>query len=109
MNMHTCMHTSFHKKSINSLMHAYINPSKQSINSLMHAYINPSNLCNAPSRSLPMQRRSRPRPSGKEQSLEGGGIENMHRLEGALDLLEVHLSTSKRAYIHIYNHKSTCT
>src|SRR6218665_904037 len=31
---------------------------------------------------------SRPRPSGKEQSLECGGIENRHRLEGALDLLE---------------------
>src|SRR6218665_104428 len=29
-------------------------------------------------------------PSGKEQSLEGGGIEHRHRLEGALDLLEVH-------------------
>src|SRR6218665_3106355 len=39
---------------------------------------------------IPTQRRSRPRPSGKEQSLEGGGIENRHRLEGALDLLEVH-------------------
>src|SRR6218665_1246166 len=36
------------------------------------------------------QRRSRPRPSGKEQSLEGGGIENRQRLGGALDLLEVH-------------------
>ena len=31
-----------------------------------------------------------PRPSGKEQSWEGGGIENRHRLEGALDLLQVH-------------------
>jgi len=40
---------------------------------------------------MPTQKRSRPcRPSGKEQSLEGGGIENRHRLEGALDLLEVH-------------------
>src|SRR6218665_948501 len=39
---------------------------------------------------IPTQRRSRPRPSGREQSLEGGGIENRHRLEGALDLLEVH-------------------
>src|SRR6218665_254763 len=39
---------------------------------------------------IPTQRRSRPRPSGKEQSLECGGIENRHRLEGALDLLEVH-------------------
>src|SRR6218665_2827996 len=39
---------------------------------------------------MPTQRRSRPRPSGKEQSLEGGGIENRHRLEDALDLLEVH-------------------
>src|SRR6218665_210791 len=39
---------------------------------------------------IPAQRGSRPRPSGKEQSLEGGGIENRHRLEGALDLLEVH-------------------
>src|SRR6218665_2223311 len=34
--------------------------------------------------------RSRPRPSGKEQSREGGGIENRHCLGGALDLLEVH-------------------
>src|SRR6218665_4116372 len=35
---------------------------------------------------------SRPGPSGKDQTLEGGGIENRHRhrLEGALDLLEVH-------------------
>ena len=39
---------------------------------------------------IPTQRRSWPRPSGKEQSLEGGGIENRHRLEGTLDLLEVH-------------------
>src|SRR6218665_2637564 len=39
---------------------------------------------------IPTQRRSRPRPSGKEQSLEGGGIENRHRLGGALDRLEVH-------------------
>src|SRR6218665_2958487 len=29
-------------------------------------------------------------PRGKEQSLEGDGIENRHLLEGALDLLEVH-------------------
>src|SRR6218665_1729598 len=36
------------------------------------------------------QRRSRPRPSSKEQSLEGGGIEYRNRLGGALDLLEVH-------------------
>src|SRR6218665_681988 len=39
---------------------------------------------------IPTQRRSRPRPSGKEQSLEAGGTENRHHLEGALDLLEVH-------------------
>src|SRR6218665_788377 len=39
---------------------------------------------------MPIQRRSRPRQSGKEQSLEGGRIENRQRLEGALDLLEVH-------------------
>src|SRR6218665_1920062 len=39
---------------------------------------------------IPTQRRFRPRPSGKEQSLEGGGTENRHRLQGALNLLEVH-------------------
>ena len=36
------------------------------------------------------QRCSRPRPSRKEQSWDGGGIENRYRLGGALDLLEVH-------------------
>jgi len=38
----------------------------------------------------PTQRCSRLRPSGKEQSWEGGGIENKHHLGGALDQLEVH-------------------
>ena len=36
------------------------------------------------------QRRSRPRPSGEEQSWGGGGIENRQRLRGALDQLERH-------------------
>ena len=39
---------------------------------------------------IPTRRRPRPRPSGKEQSWEGGGIENKHHLVGALGLLEVH-------------------
>src|SRR6218665_2188870 len=33
---------------------------------------------------MPTQRPSRPRPSGKEQSSEGGGIENRHRFGGCL-------------------------
>src|SRR6218665_4139490 len=53
------------------------------------ASINQSKFIKRPFK-IPTQRRSRPRPSGKEQSLEGGGIENRHRLEGAVDLLEVH-------------------
>src|SRR6218665_4037219 len=47
------------------------------------------NVYSVPSRYL-LRRRSRPRPSRKEQSLEGGGIGNWHRLGGALDLLEVY-------------------
>jgi len=35
---------------------------------------------------IPTQRRSRPRPRGKEQSWEGGGIENRHHLGGALEV-----------------------
>ena len=40
---------------------------------------------------IPTQKRSQPMPSGKEQSSEGGGIENMHRLGDALgSILEDH-------------------
>ncbi len=35
---------------------------------------------------IPTQRRSRLRPSGQEQTLEGGGIVNRRRLGGALDI-----------------------
>src|SRR6218665_1955861 len=58
--------------------------SVQSINQSIN-----QNLYSAPSRYL-LRGAPDTRPSGKEQSLEGGGIENRHRLEGALDLLEVH-------------------
>ena len=46
----------------------------------------------------PCQRRSRPRPSGKEQSWRGDGIENRHRLVNALDLLEVQ-KESRRLFV----------
>src|SRR6218665_43602 len=47
------------------------------------------NVYSVPSRYL-LRRRSGRRQSRKEQSLEGGGIGNWHRLGGALDLLEVY-------------------
>ena len=55
---------------------------------------------------MPTPRRSWPRPSGKEQSWEGGGIENRHHLESALDLLEIHSPWTihrKRTNLHCRN------
>src|SRR6218665_690154 len=51
--------------------------------------INQSKFISCPFK-IPTQRRSRPRPSGKEQSLEAGGIENRQHFGGALDLFQVH-------------------
>src|SRR6218665_2895777 len=62
---------------------------RKMINLSMNQSINQSKFILRPFK-IPTQRRSRPRPSGREQSLEGGGIVNRRHLEGALDLLEVH-------------------
>src|SRR6218665_1549459 len=64
-------------------------PEKINSRTCFNQSINQSKFIQRPFK-IPTQRHSRPRPSGKEQSLESDGIENRHRLEGALDLLEVH-------------------
>src|SRR6218665_1878191 len=56
-------------------------PMMKSLNQSMKIYVAPF--------KIPTQRRSRLRLSGNEQSSEAGGIEDRHRLGGALNLREV--------------------